>query len=180
MPGTESSRRNFLKKTPAVLAATASMGSRPTPAEENPDIEECGSIWERPPKQAGNNRNLIIIVSDTFRRDNLGCYGGRWLEALETPNLDSFAKEAVVFENFYPEGMPTIVIRRTLHTGRRAVPCYYFRQPEPVQLPGWHHLYNEDQTLSETLDEAGYLTAVVSDLPHEQRPGRNFHKGFHV
>ncbi len=175
----ESSRRSFMKQTAVAAAAAAGMGARLAPAEAgNPDIESCGSTWERPPKQHGNNLNLIVIVSDTFRYDNLACYGKKWLENLETPNLDRFAKECVVFEDAYPEGMPTIVIRRTLYTGRRVIPCYYFRQHEPVQLPGWHHLYNEDQTLSETLLEADYITALVSDLPHEQRPGRNFHRGF--
>ena len=175
-----SSRRNFLKS--AVVAAAAGMGSPTAKAETEPAAlcKECGSVWERPPKQNGNNLNLIVVVSDTFRHDNLACYGRKWLENLETPNLDRFAKESIVFENAYPEGMPTIVIRRTLYTGRRVIPCYYFRQHEPVQLPGWHQLYNEDQTLSETLHEADYITALISDLPHEQRPDRNFHRGFHV
>ena len=149
-------------------------------AAQDSGAEQCGSVWERPPKQQGNNLNLIVIVSDTFRFDNLACYGKKWLENLETPNLDRFAEGCVVFNDVYAEGMPTVVIRRNLYTGRRTIPCYYFRQHEPVQLPGWHHLYNEDQTLSETLQEAGYLTALVSDLPHEQRPGRNFHRGFGV
>ncbi len=177
-----SSRRNFLKKTATAAVAAAGMGAGLTPAQaaENPCTEECGSIWERPPKQHGNNLNLIVIVSDTFRHDNLACYGGKWLENLETPNLDRFAKECVVFRDAYPEGMPTIVIRRTLYTGRRVIPCYYFRQHEPVQLPGWHPLYNEDQTLSETLLEADYITTLISDLPHQMRPGKNFHRGFHT
>jgi len=180
MSGNNSTRRNFLKT--AAVAAAAGMGGRSAEAGVKPaaPCEECGSIWERPPKQQGNNLNLIVIVSDTFRRDNLSCYGRKWLENLETPNLDRFAKECIVFEDAYPEGMPTIVIRRTLYTGRRVIPCYYFRQHEPVQLPGWHHLYNEDQTLSETLYEADYITTLISDLPHQMRPGRNFHRGFHT
>ncbi len=32
--------------------------------------------------------NFIIIVSDTLRRDHLGCYGNSWIH---TPNLDRFA-----------------------------------------------------------------------------------------
>ncbi|HUX09762.1 MAG TPA: sulfatase [Terriglobia bacterium] len=174
------SRRNFLKTT--AMAAAAGLGGRAAEGNAQPSdaVQECGSIWERPPKQHGNNLNLIVIVSDTFRRDNLAAYGQKWLENLETPNLDRFAKECVVFEDAYPEGMPTIVIRRTLYTGRRVIPCYYFRQHEPVQLPGWHHLYNEDQTLSETLHEADYITTLISDLPHQMRPGRNFHRGFHT
>jgi arylsulfatase A-like enzyme len=171
------SRRNFLKT--AAVAAAGGISSRPAQAGPPRDDQAvCGSVWERPAKQQGNNLNLIVIVSDTFRRDNLACYGQKWLENLQTPNLDRFAGDCTVFDDFYPEGMPTVVIRRNLYTGRRVVPCYYFRQKEPVQLPGWHHLYNEDQTLSETLQEAGYLTALISDVSHQQRPGRNFHRGF--
>ncbi len=116
-----------------------------------------------------------MLVSDTFRADNLAVYGSQWVDC---PNLNRFAEQAVVFEEAYPEGMPTIPIRRQLYTGRRIVPTYYYPQPEPVQLPGWHQLYNEDVTLSEVLTEAGYITALIADLPHLQRPGRNFHKGF--
>lgn len=161
--------------------AGAAAGAMPVDAEElAPPSRDCGSVWERPPKQTGNNLNLIVIVSDTFRHDNLTCYGPKWLENLETPNLDRFASESVIFEDFYPEGMPTIVIRRTLYTGRRVIPCYYFPQPETVQLPGWHAMYNEDVTMSETLLEAGYVTALISDLYHQMKPTRNFNKGFHT
>ncbi|HUZ45259.1 MAG TPA: sulfatase-like hydrolase/transferase [Terriglobia bacterium] len=180
MSRNHSSRRNFLKT--AAVAAAAGVGGSSAQAETKAaePCKECGSIWRRPPKQQGNNLNLIVIVSDTFRHDNLSCYGKKWLENLETPNLDRLSRECIVFENAYPEGMPTIVIRRTLYTGRRVIPCYYFRQNEPVQLPGWHQLYNEDQTLSETLHEAGYITTLISDLPHQMRPGKNFHRGFHT
>ena len=33
--------------------------------------------------------NLVLIVSDTFRWDYLGCYGNDWIE---TQNLDALAK----------------------------------------------------------------------------------------
>jgi len=28
------------------------------------------------------------------------------------------------------------------------------------------------------LTEAGYATALIADVPHLQRPGRNFHRGY--
>jgi arylsulfatase A-like enzyme len=173
------SRRNFLK-TAAVGVAASATG---VPAEAQGDEaapRNCGSIWERPPRQTGNNFNLIIIVSDTFRHDNLACYGPKWLEQLETPNLDRFAEKAVVFKDAYPEGMPTIVIRRTLYTGRRVIPFYFFRQFDEVEFPGWHQLYYEDVTLAETLLEAGYVNTLISSLYHEFKPDRNFHRGFHT
>lgn len=176
------SRRNFLKTAIAGAAAVGASGgrtwSKSSPAA--PSGEQCGSVWEEPPKQAGNHLNLILIVSDTFRHDNLACYGPKWVENLETPNLDRFAEKAVVFQDAYAEGMPTIVIRRTLYTGRRAIPVYYFPQHEEVQLPGWHSLYNEDVTLSEALARSGYINTLVSSLYHQFKPGRNFHRGFHT
>ena len=175
------SRRSFLKTAAAGIAAGAGAGEGWADSKQSASpSEECGSVYEPPPKQQGNNLNLIVIVSDTFRHDNLACYGPRWLENLETPNLDRFAEKAVVFKDAYAEGMPTIVIRRTLYTGRRVIPFYYFPHHGSVQLPGWHALYNEDVTLSETLLEAGYINTLISSLYHQFKPGRNFHRGFHT
>ena len=47
-------------------------------------------------------------------------------------------------------------------------------------MPGWHALYHEDVTLSETLLEAGYINALISSLYHQFKPGRNFQRGFHT
>ena len=175
------SRRNFLKTAAVGIAAGVGAGEAWADSKHGvSQAEQFGSVYEPPPRQQGNNMNLIVIVSDTFRRDNLACYGPKWLEKLETPNLDWFAGKAVVFNDAYAEGMPTIVIRRALYTGRRTIPCYYFPHPGSVQLPGWHPLYNEDVTLSETLVEAGYANALISSLYHEFKPGRNFHRGFHT
>jgi arylsulfatase A-like enzyme len=168
------SRRDLVKGALATgFAGSAARGATP---DRSAQAGSTGSHWERPPKQQGNGLNLIVLVSDTFRADNLRAYGSEWID---TPNLNRFADQSVLFEDGYPEGMPTIPIRRTLYTGRRIVPTYYYYQHEPVQIPGWHHLYNEDVTLAEILNEAGYHTALVADVPHLPRPGRNFHRGFH-
>lgn len=147
------SRRDLLKG-----AALAGLGSVPNARGASvgpPPKDENGSHWEMPAAQKGNNLNLIILVSATFRADNLAAYGSEWVD---TPNLNRFAENAVIFEDAYPEGLPTIHIRRTLYTGRRIVPRYYYYQHEPVQIASWHHLYNEDVTLAETLHELlGYL-----------------------
>lgn len=168
------SRRNLLKS--AALAGLGGLPGAKGAAAAPPPRDESGSHWERPAAQTGNKLNLILLVSDTFRADNLAAYGS---QRVESPNLNRLAEQSVIFEDAYPEGMPTIPIRRTLYTGRRIVPTYYYYQHEPVQIAGWHHLYNEDVTLAETLHEAGYLTALVADVPHLQRPGRNFHRGYY-
>lgn len=173
-----SSRRGFLKS--AMAGATGASAFSAQAETLKPADRLCGSEWVQPPKQAGNGLNLIIIVTDTFRADNLSCYGPKWLERLETPNLDRFARRATVFTDFYAELLPTIPLRRTLYTGRRGIPAMYFPQHENVQLAGWHPLFNEDVTLSETLLEAGYVNALFSSLYHQFKPGRNFQRGFHT
>lgn len=35
---------------------------------------------ERPPKQTGNNLNVILLASDIFRVDNLAAFGGQWVD----------------------------------------------------------------------------------------------------
>jgi arylsulfatase A-like enzyme len=59
--------------------------------------------------------NFILIISDTFRRDHLGCYGNTWIH---TPNLDRFAAESVVFDRAYAASFPTVPNRRDVLTGR--------------------------------------------------------------
>ncbi|RKY86957.1 sulfatase, partial [candidate division KSB1 bacterium] len=59
--------------------------------------------------------NIILIVSDTFRRDHLGCYGNTWIS---TPNLDKLARDSVVFDRAYAASFPTVPNRYDLLTGR--------------------------------------------------------------
>jgi len=79
--------------------------------------------------------NVIIIVVDSLRWDHVGVYHrGRkrfdGVKACETPNLDNFARKCVVFENAYPEGLPTIPFRIALMTGQRTLP---YRGWEPLR-----------------------------------------------
>ena len=71
--------------------------------------------------------NIVVIVSDTLRTAHLGCYGN---PNIQTPNIDAFANRAMLFSRAYPESLPTIPVRRALHTGRRAYP---FRDYRPVK-----------------------------------------------
>jgi arylsulfatase A-like enzyme len=171
-------RRDIVKG--GVLAGLAEIlgcksESSATVANAAQAIPQQQAHWEDPPRQQGNNLNLIVLVSDSFRADNLEAYGSQWVEA---PNLNQFARESIIFDSFYPEGMPTIPIRRQLYTGRRIFPTHLYFQSDSVKLPGWHELFVEDVTLSETLQAAGYETALIADLPHLFKPGRNFHRGF--
>jgi len=122
-------------------------------------------------------QNVIVVVSDTLRTAELGCYGG---ERVATPHLDAFAASGVRFTRAYPESLPTIPVRRALHTGRRAYP---FRDYRPlkwdiVYLPGWQAMDNSEDTLAENLAAAGYQTGFVTDTLPYFGPGLNFTRGF--
>jgi len=108
----------------------------------------------------------------------VGCYGNPWIK---TPNLDRFGNENIVLENMYPNGIPTLPFRRGLMQGRRVHP---FRDKVPrhprnyITLPGWHGLVEQYLTIQEVLQQNGYITGMVTDVPHMFPPDVNFHIGF--
>jgi len=116
--------------------------------------------------------NLILICSDTFRWDYLGCYGNDWIE---TPNLDALATESALYEQAFGEGLPTLPARRVLVTGRPFE--HHPQHSDKVTAPGWHPLFYEDVTLAEHLLDRGYATCMVTDVYHMMKPGKNFHRG---
>ena len=63
--------------------------------------------------------NIVLVMLDTLRRDHVGCYGNKWIK---TPNMDQLAKESMVFDRAVEESLPTLPVRRALHTGMRTFP----------------------------------------------------------
>ena len=122
--------------------------------------------------------NLIVISSDTWRADHLGCYGNSWIE---TPNIDQLAEEGVVFENFFAEALPTLPCRTAFYTGRNLWPGWQVQEHAGDHLgyqPGWHQIPEDWPTVAEVVSEAGYATSLVSDLYHQFKPTGNWHRGF--
>lgn len=118
--------------------------------------------------------NLIVIVLDSFRQDHVGLYNrgtGPFEEipACRTPHIDRFGAQAVVFDNAYPEALPTIPIRCQLMTGQRTLPY----RP-------WQPLNPQDVTVAEILRQEGYVCGLISDTYHYRAPGMNYHRGFHA
>ena len=108
--------------------------------------------------------NVILIVSDTLRRDYLPCYGNQDVIA---PNLDRFAQGSLIFEDCYPSSFPTVPARADLMTGR-----YTFT------YLGWGPLPQSEITLSDLLSKAGYATAAIADTPFLGRRGYGHDRGF--
>jgi arylsulfatase A-like enzyme len=108
--------------------------------------------------------NVILIITDTMRRDHLGLYG---CERVHTPNLDRLAEESCVFENAYAASFPTVPNRMDVMTGR-----FTFIEA------GWQPLPREATVISEVLGRAGYTTMLVADTPHILANAYGYDRGF--
>jgi arylsulfatase A-like enzyme len=109
--------------------------------------------------------NLVFMCIDTLRYDHLGCNGNAWIH---TPNLDAFAREAIVFDNAYAGSWPTIPHRTDVFKGR-------FGQP----LHPWLPLGFSPVTMPNLIGQAGYATYLVFDTPHLINGGHGFDYAFH-
>ena len=108
--------------------------------------------------------NYIVIVSDTFRRDHLGCYGNEWIS---TPHLDRFAEKAIVFDRAYAASFPTVPNRRDVFTGR-----YTFTYSK------WEPLPRDEVVVAEELGKLDYSSMMILDTPHITENGYYFDRGF--
>ncbi len=109
--------------------------------------------------------NVVLIISDTFRRDHLRTYGNDWIR---TKHLDALAAESIVFDRAYTGSFPTVPHRHDLLTGK-----YTFTYKP------WAPLDGDQPTLAAWLKEAGLLTYAVADTPHAFAPGYNYQRDFH-
>jgi arylsulfatase A-like enzyme len=121
--------------------------------------------------------NVILIILDSLRADHVGCYGNTWIQ---TPTLDGLAQESALFSRAFPESLPTIPVRRSIHTGRRTFPFHDWapRKGDPVLSYGWQPIPEDQITLAETLSGKGYYTVFITDTFHHFKPSMNFHRGF--
>ena len=58
--------------------------------------------------------NLVFIFSDRQRFDTMACYGNDWIQ---TPHLNSLARESFVFENCYVTQAVCAPARSSIMTG---------------------------------------------------------------
>ena len=110
------------------------------------------------------HKNIIVIVTDTFRHDNLGQRARR---PVKTPELDRFAsQDAVEVGSFFMNSFPTIPHRTDFTTGVLGWPHYGW---QPLSKSGPNHL-------PVLLGKQGYATQLICDCPHLFTHG--FQNGF--
>ena len=108
--------------------------------------------------------NVIIVISDTLRRDFLGCYGNK---RISTPNIDRFAENSIIFENAYIGSFPTVPNRHEILTGK-----FTFTYHKWAPLP------QNDITIPKILKQKGYISMGIFDTPHPFAPGMNYQRDF--
>lgn len=125
--------------------------------------------------------NVVLMIFDSLRRDSCGIYGdGPW-GSIQTPHFQRFADESLVMTNAWPESLPTLPTRRAIYTGQRVYPFHdadYVLKGDFHGAPGWGPIPEDQPTLSEMLQQAGYRTALISDVYHQFKPSKNYWRGF--
>jgi arylsulfatase A-like enzyme len=122
--------------------------------------------------------NLIVICVDSWRADILGGRGQcRWIKA---PVLADLARQCVVFDQAFGEGMPTVQMRRGFFTGMRSYPWHHDVDGQGLSpaFLGWHRIPGCQTTLAEILLHHGYCTGLITDCYHLFKPTQNFTRGF--
>ena len=106
-------------------------------------------------RTTGRRPNLILYLADTVRRDSLPLYGGA---SPLTPQLDSLARQGVVFDNAIAQSSWTRPVVASVFTGMN---------PRRHGVNLTHHpLEEEAVTLAEMLRSAGYRTGLFTENSH--------------
>jgi arylsulfatase A-like enzyme len=97
---------------------------------------------------------ILLITVDTLRADAVSCYNP---ESSLTPNIDAFARQAVLFENAVSNSPWTLPAIASMMTG----------MPPSVHQATRHHarITGKLPTLAGEMKKAGYYTAAVGINP---------------
>lgn len=108
--------------------------------------------------------NVVWIISDTLRRDDVGCYGNK---EIHTPAIDALAGKSVRFDGHYAASFPTMPTRADYLTGRWT--CSFME---------WEPLPKDLVILPTLLTQKRIHTAAVVDYDFYTRGGMGYDRGF--
>jgi arylsulfatase A-like enzyme len=109
--------------------------------------------WAREGLAEAARPDIVVLLADTFRADNLAAYGGR---PGVTPNLDGLAAQGLCFRRAWSTATWTLPAHASLFSG------YYPTQvlgagSASMQLPG------QVATVAERLERHGYRTGALTE-----------------
>lgn len=109
--------------------------------------------------------NVLLIMTDTQRKDDMGAYGN---DVIKTPHLDKLAREGVMFRNCHVQYAACMPARATVFTGR--YPMAHGVWSNGVNLP------EEEITIADVFLQNGYRTGgagkfhFMSHFPYRKNP----------
>lgn len=119
-----------------------------------------------PSRERSLPSNAVVVLLDSLNRHLLGCYSE--MPEFETPNLDSFARRATRFTNYYTGSLPCMPARHDLLCGA----LDFLWKP-------WGSIEVWEDAITVPLRGAGVTTQLVSDHPHLfETGGENYHVDF--
>lgn len=106
--------------------------------------------------------NVVIVQTDQQSLWTLSCYGG---DEIETPHIDTIAKDGVRFENFYTVSAVCTPSRGCFMTGLYPYKHGAYRNDVPME--------RNVRTFAHIMSENGYRTAYIGKwhLAGGERPG---------
>ena len=103
----------------------------------------------------GTRPNVILVTIDTLRADHVGAYGNK---TVQTPHLDRFAREGVVFEQAFSQTHITVPSHLSIMSSLPVVEHGVRDNLAPVARPV--------EMLPELFQRAGYHTAGFVSATH--------------
>ena len=127
--------------------------------------------------RAGGDRaaDVILIVVDTLRAQNLSLYG---YERSTSPNLERFAKDAVTYEMAISTANWTVPAHASMFTG--LLPSYHGAQRVPGDRILATPINPQARTLAEILHEHGFRTGAFIGNTTYVTGILGFNRGFEV
>ncbi|MBU0554074.1 sulfatase [Myxococcota bacterium] len=115
------------------------------------------------PKWSPKRLNVVMLVLDTVRYDHLGVYG---YARPNSPNIDAWAKDAVLFERVYAQAPNTPRSFPSIFTGR-----YPSRVSWVKRFDRFSSLKPENQSIFEIFQAGGWHTEAISSHWYWEKSG---------
>lgn len=116
----------------------------------------CSHLKDNAAKKS--NPNVLIILTDDLGYGDISCYNPK---AYQTPNIDKVAEQGVSCTDFYAPTPYCAPSRATLLTGRFPLRHGLVKNPTPDAGIDDIGLLQEEITLAEVLQDAGYATKCI-------------------
>jgi uncharacterized sulfatase len=105
-----------------------------------------------------NSPNVLIILADDLGFGDISCYGQK---KYQTPQIDKLTDEGVLCTNFYVPTPYCAPSRATLLTGRFPLRHGLIQNPAPDAGINDVGISNDEVTLGEVFQQAGYKTKLI-------------------